>query len=203
MTATATFGFDAGAKATNQAVVLAAFWAMPAVLTSSAVPVLPATWMPGMAAARPVPPLTTAIIMLRTSPATLALTTRLRGLRPPASHGLIRTPWLAIVWATEAMPSGVALSLFWPIAEAPTASESLSSEAFGIVLTLAAGRSGGSLKPNLSAIATRRLAPSLAPIGPNTLLQECAKDWVRLPPHCSSPALRNLTPDSVAYWRTG
>src|SRR3982751_3608284 len=97
MTATATFGFDAGAKATNHAVVLAAFWARPAVLTSSAVPVLPATWIPGIAAAVPVPPVTTAIIMSRTSLATLALTTRLRGLRPPATHGLMRTPWLAIV----------------------------------------------------------------------------------------------------------
>src|SRR5689334_1363217 len=126
ITATATFGFDAGAKATNHAVVLAAFWAMSAVETSSAVPVLPATWMPGIAAARPVPPLTTAIIIERTSAATFALITRLRGLRPPATHGLMRTPLLAIVWATEAMPSGVALSLFWPIAEAPTASESLS-----------------------------------------------------------------------------
>ena len=36
-------GLDAGAKATNQAVVFAAFWAMSAVETSSAVPVLPAT----------------------------------------------------------------------------------------------------------------------------------------------------------------
>src|ERR1044072_5091482 len=105
MTATATFGFDAGAKATNQAVVFAAFWAMSAVLTSSAVPVLPATWTPGIAAARPGALLTPAIIMSRPWPATLALTTRLRGLRPPATHGLMRTPWLAIVWATEAMPS--------------------------------------------------------------------------------------------------
>src|SRR5262245_51776046 len=133
MTATATFGFEAGAKATNQAVVLAAFCAMSAVLTNSAVPVLPATWMPGIAAARPVPPLTTAIIIVRTSPATAELITRLRGLRPPASQGLMRTPLLAIVWATEAMPRGVALSLFWPIADAPTAKESLRSGALGIV----------------------------------------------------------------------
>src|SRR3954470_12551032 len=203
ITATATRGLEAGAKATNQAVVLAAFWAMSAVLTSSAVPVLPATWMPGIAAARPVPPLTTAIIMSRTWPATLALTTRLRGFRPPATQGLMRTPRLAIVCATDAIPSGVALSLFWPIADAPTARLSLSSDAFGIVLTFAAGRSGVSLKPNFSAIATRRFAPTLAPIGAKTLLQECANEVVRLPPHCSSDALRSLTPDSVAYWRTG
>ena len=53
ITATATFGFEAGAKATNQAVVFFAFWAMSAVETSSAVPVLPATVTPGIAAAIP------------------------------------------------------------------------------------------------------------------------------------------------------
>ena len=100
ITATATFGFEAGAKATNQAVVFFAFWAMSAVETSSAVPVLPATVTPGIAAARPVPPRTTATIMSRTWPATLALTDALaRALALPASQGLTRTPWLAIVAA--------------------------------------------------------------------------------------------------------
>ena len=85
ITATATFGLEAGAKATNQAVVLAAFWAMSAVETSSAVPVLPATVTPGMAAARPVPDWTTATIMSRTWPATFALTTRVRTRLVPAT----------------------------------------------------------------------------------------------------------------------
>ena len=51
ITAIATFGLFAGAKATNQAVVFAAFWAMSPVETSSAVPVLPATVTPGICAA--------------------------------------------------------------------------------------------------------------------------------------------------------
>ena len=50
-------GCSAGAKATNQAVVFFGSWAMSAVETSSAVPVLPATVTPGIAAALPVPPL--------------------------------------------------------------------------------------------------------------------------------------------------
>src|SRR4051812_47461738 len=119
MTATATFGFEAGAKHTNQAVVLLGFWAMFAVETSSAVPVLPATVTPGIAAALPVPYWTTAIIMSRTCRATFALTTRLRSRFVPARCGFTRTPWLAIVAATEAICRGVALSVFWPIAVAP------------------------------------------------------------------------------------
>src|SRR3954469_1404781 len=104
-----------------------------------------------------------------------------------------------MVAGTDAMPSGVARSLFWPIALAPTARLSLSCAALGIVLGLAAGRSGFSLKPNFSAVATSRFAPTFAPSGPKTELQECAKEVVRLPPHCSSLALRSLTPERVAY----
>ena len=121
---------------------------------------------------------TTAIIMSRTWPATLALTTRLRGLRPPASHGLMRTPRLAIVAPTEAMPSGVARSLFWPIALAPTASASLRSAAFGIVLIFAAGMSGVSLKPKL--LGGRRRAAWRRPwrrSGRRRELQECANEF--------------------------
>src|SRR3954463_7564458 len=103
MTATATFGFDAGAKHTNHAVVLFGSCAMFAVETSSAVPVLPATVTPGIAAALPVPYWTTAIIMLRTWAATFALTTRLRVRLVPARWGFTRTPWSAIVAATEAI----------------------------------------------------------------------------------------------------
>ena len=113
----------------------------------------------------------------------------------------MRTPWLAIVAATEAICSGVALSVFWPMAADPTAIASFMS--FGTVLTLAAGMSGCSLKPNFSAVASRRLAPTFAPTGPKTLLQECAKELISDPPHVSSDALRSLTPESVADVRAG
>src|SRR6267378_4897283 len=55
-TAMATRGASAGAKAANQVV-----WMLPR--PTSAVPVLPATLTPGMAAAGPVPPVTTSSIM--------------------------------------------------------------------------------------------------------------------------------------------
>ena len=111
----------------------------------------------------------------------------------------MRTPRLAIVAATEAMPSGVALSLFWPIADAPTASASLSLGAFGIVLIFAAGSSGCLVEAEASRpSATSRLAPTLAPIGPKTLLQECANEFGEAAAARSSQALRSLTPDSVA-----
>ncbi len=77
------------------------------------------------------------------------------------------------------------------------------SLAAGIVLGLAAGTSGCSLKPKASAAATRRFAPSLAPSGPKTELHECANEFDRLPPQDSSLALRSRTPDSVADVRTG
>ena len=115
----------------------------------------------------------------------------------------MRTPLLAIVATTEAIPSGVALSLSWPIALAPTARLSRRSLAFGIVLFTAAGTSGCSLKPKRSAAATSRFAPSLAPSGPKTELQECANEFESEPPQDSSPALRSLTPESVAAVRTG
>ena len=108
---------------------------------------------------------------------------------------------MAIVAATEAICSGVALSVFWPIAAEPTAIASFIC--FGTVLTLAAGRSGCSLKPNFSAVASSFLAPTLAPSGPKTELQECAKELTSVPPHVSSHALRSLTPESVADVRAG
>ena len=74
ITATATFGFCAGAKATNQASASLGFLEFG---HSSAVPVLPATVTPGSAPALPVPPWMTAIIIERTWPATVALTARL------------------------------------------------------------------------------------------------------------------------------
>src|SRR6185295_6129276 len=42
-----------------------------------------------------------------------------------------------------------------------------------------------------------------APSGAKTELQETVKACTSEPPHDSSLALRSLTPDSTAYWRTG
>src|SRR4051794_2335986 len=101
------------------------------------------------------------------------------------------------------MPSGVARSLFWPIALAPTASASLSSDALGIEFGFAAGPSSCSLKPKRSAAATSRLAPIFAPSGPKTELQDSAKDTASEPPQDSSLALRRRAPLSTAPLRTG
>jgi hypothetical protein len=68
---------------------------------------------------------------------------------------------------------------------------------------LAAGTRGVELKPNRSAAATMRLAPSFAPSGANTELQECVNELVSEPPQDSLPALRSVTPESVADVRTG
>ena len=89
----------------------------------------------------PVPPRTTATIMSRTWPATFALTARLRHGLSPTMGGGERPPRLAIVAPTVAIPSGVARSLFWPIALAPTARSSLRSLGGGMVFSLAAGAS--------------------------------------------------------------
>ena len=50
---------------------------------------------------------------------------------------------------------------------------------------------------------TRRLAPSFAPSGAKTELHESMKACVSEPPHDSPPALRSVTPESVAEVRTG
>ena len=71
------------------------------------------------------------------------------------------------------------------------------------MLGLATGTRGVSLKPKASARATRRLAPTLAPSGAKTELQESAKDRARLPPQDSLEALASRTPESVAAVRTG
>ena len=72
-----------------------------------------------------------------------------------------------------------------------------------------AGILGCSPHPNARAIATSRRAPSLAPSGANTELQDSAKDCLSEPPHASPWALRSLTPSSVvsapssSRWRSG
>src|SRR3954468_4022778 len=204
MTPTATTGLAAGAKATNQASVFCGSAAAPPVKRSSAVPVLPATVTPGICAAVPVPPRTTPIIMSRTWAATFALTARLRStLSSDTARGLARPPCSPIAAATLALPRGGGRSLFWAVEDEPTAIASGRSLAAGIVLGLATGTRGVSLKPNASARDTSLLAPTLAPSGAKTELQESAKDCARLPPQDSLEALASRTPDSVAPVRTG
>ena len=118
ITATAIFGRCAGAKATNQASVFFGSGGPPAVGRSSAVPVLPATSMPGSAAAVPVPERTTASIIVadlrRPSCARHARLRMTGSLRDDARRGC--TPRLAIVAPTDAICSGVARSRSCPIA---------------------------------------------------------------------------------------
>ena len=58
-------------------------------------------------------------------------------------------------------------------------------------------------EPNASAAATSRRAPSFAPSGANTELHECANELTSEPPQASPPALRSVTPSSVAAVWTG
>ena len=59
------------------------------------------------------------------------------------------------------------------------------------------------MNPKRSAVATSLRAPSSAPSGANTELQECANDWIRLPPHDSPLAFWSCVPSSVAAVCTG
>src|SRR4051812_20567964 len=113
-TATATVGWSAGAKATNQVV-----FRVP-VPPVSAVPVLPATFTPGIWAAVRVPPVTTACIIWLIASAVLGLIARLYlcGLvrtitEPPGevmrwtTDGFMTTPSFATPPAAIAICSGV------------------------------------------------------------------------------------------------
>ena len=94
-----------------------------AVSTSSAVPVLPATVTPGIAASTPVPNCTTATIICCTSPATCRLVTCTKwGRWCACTVGIGRRPPIAIVAATSVISSALACTLPWPIADEPTAS---------------------------------------------------------------------------------
>ena len=68
----------------------------------------------------------------------------------------------------------------------------------GSVLSAAPGIPARWLKPNRSAVATSRAAPSLTPSGANTELHDTAKASSSVPPHSSPLALLSLTPSSVA-----
>ena len=58
----------------------------------------------------------------------------------------------------------------------------------------APGIEGCWLKPNRSAMSTRRLAPSFAPSGANTELQDTAKAFRNVPPHASPLAFWSVKP---------
>ena len=75
--------------------------------------------------------------------------------------------------------SGVASTLPWPIADEPTARSSPISSAAGIVERAAPTGPGSSLKPKRSAVSTSRRAPTFAPSGANTELQDCANELLQ------------------------
>ncbi len=97
----------------------------------------------------------------------------------------------------------MASTLPWPIALEPTARSSPISCAAGIDERAAPASAGSSLKPKRSAVATSRRAPSLAPSGAKTELQDSANDASRLPPHDSPLAFWSSTPSRVADVETG
>ena len=59
------------------------------------------------------------------------------------------------------------------------------------------------MKPNFSAVATSRSAPSLAPSGAKTELQDSAKEARSEPPQASPLAFSSSTPDSEVLVSTG
>ena len=59
------------------------------------------------------------------------------------------------------------------------------------------------MKPKRSAAATSRSAPSFAPSGAKTELQECANELASEPPHASPLAFSSSTPSSVVEVSTG
>src|SRR5438477_4601640 len=67
----------------------------------------------------------------------------------------------------------------------------------GIVLSRTPGMVGAWLKPNFSAVATSRAAPSLAPSGAKAELQDTAKALKNVPPHASPPAFCSVNPSIV------
>ena len=94
-------------------------------------------------------------------------------------------------------------TLPWPIAVEPTARSSPISSAGGIVERAAPASPGSLLKPKRSAVSTSFSAPSSAPIGAKTELQEWANVSISDPPHDSPCAFWSSTPSSVAAVWTG
>ena len=117
---------------------------------SSAVPVLPATVTPLIAAEVPVPSRTTSIISRRTVRATLALVTCAPGggCASGVNVGLGRRPPSAIVAATIAICSGAGQNLALADRRRADVEFALDLEAGGSVLSAAPSMPGGWLKPN-------------------------------------------------------
>ena len=171
----------------------------PVVLRSSAVPVLPATVMPGICAEVPVPNSTTATIIRCTRLATRRLVTRTKWGRWCArSVGIGRLPPIAMVAPTSVISSAVVWTIPCPIAEDPTARSSPIDLAGGILLSAAPGIEDGWLKPNRCAMSTSLRPPSFTPSGANTELHDTAKALRKVPPHASPPAFWSLKPSIVA-----
>ena len=191
ITHTAIRGCSAGAKAANQASVLLASVSVPwhslrfgvsvrafrggrfpargrwvQGVFSSAVPVLPATTTPGIAAAVPVPERTTPIIRRRTVRATAGAGRSFderrvrieqeRRLRPPPAVGDRRSPRSPSAAASPGPRPGRSPSSRCPVR--------LGSARPAAACSQARRRCPGSwLKPNSSAVATSRAEPSLTP----------------------------------------
>src|SRR5581483_7400378 len=92
---------------------------------------------------------------------------------------------MAIVAAMSVMPSAELSTLPCPIADEATSSEPPIVLADGSEGSAAPGIEGGWLKPKRSAMLTKRCAPSLAPRGANTELQDTANALKKVPPHAS------------------
>ena len=168
---------------------------------SSAVPVLPATMTPGIAAEVPVPSRTTPIIRRRTVCATGRSS---RG--SPGAAGAARRRSAAAGGrrrrsSPRRSPSAAALACTcpWPIAVEPTSSSPWICAPAAACSRPRPGCPASWLKPKRSAIATSRGAPSLTPSGANTELHETANASSSVPPHSSPLALFSLTPSSVAW----
>ena len=107
----------------------------------SDVPVFPATVTPGMAALRPVPSLTTASIIVVTSPAILREHARTGSCGSRSTSGRrIRNGGLRVqpdpmVCATDAICSGVASTPPWPIPATPRSSGAVMSCAGRVTLS--------------------------------------------------------------------
>ena len=112
-------------------------------------------------------------------------------------------PSAPIAAVTSAICNGVASTFPWPIAVEPTARSSPISPAGGIVDCAAPLGPRSVLKPNRSAISTSRSAPSCAPSGAKTELQEWANDVRSEPPQYSPLAFSSFTPSSVAACSIG
>src|SRR3954466_748384 len=89
------------------------------------------------------------------------------------------------------------------MADEPTARSSPISAAAGIVERAAPAGPGSWLKPKRSAVATSLAAPSLAPSGAKTLLQEFANEVRRLPPQDSPLAFSISTPSIFVAFSYG